>query len=185
MRHKRLMRATVDHFRESVERRNVGATVREVTVTPTCWYDGLDPATAWCLVWIAPPSPPHALITALGVASRFGYRHARLILGSDAHPAFSVPDRVDDEAEALFDAAARLASSRELSRLPDAIAEVHERISSYTAEVVHGCTGLPRQDLVRTFDLMLDFGLAIGVAEHEAVHAATKGPATPARDHLP
>jgi hypothetical protein len=170
------MRATRDRIGEAAALLEVRETVREVTGTPTCWYDGLDPATAWCLVWIAPPNPPHGSSTALGVASRFGYRHARLLLGSDGHPAFSLPHRIDVDAEALFDAAGCVASSREMRRLPVAIAETHERISRYTAEVVRGCTGLPREELVRTFDVMLDFGFAIGLAEHQAVLEAHERP---------
>src|SRR5829696_3796118 len=48
-----------------------------VTATPTSWFDGLDPATAWSLVWIADTATTPSATELIGMAGRFGYRHAR------------------------------------------------------------------------------------------------------------
>ena len=48
-----------------------------VTATPADWFDGLDPATAWALVWVADTATTPTASELISMAGRFGCKHAR------------------------------------------------------------------------------------------------------------
>ena len=43
-----------------------------VTATPADWFDGLDPATAWALVWVADTATTPTASELISMAGRFG-----------------------------------------------------------------------------------------------------------------
>jgi hypothetical protein len=143
-----------------------------VTGTPTSWFNGLDPATAWALVWIADTGHAAAFGELVGMSGRFGYRHARLLLGPPTHPSYSDPRTFDVVAEMVLRLAAELVPSSAGTGLPNEILTCHRYLATRTSHVVLGDTiaADDRERVLTVLHAALDLGFAVGVVEaHLAV----------------
>jgi hypothetical protein len=143
-----------------------------VTATPTSWFTGLDPATGWALVWIGDTGHAAALGELVGMSGRFGYRHARLLLGPATHPSYSDPRTFDVVAELVLRLAAELVPSSTGAGLPAEILTCHRYLATRTAHVVldDDVALADRQRVLTVLHAALDLGFAVGVVEaHLAV----------------
>jgi hypothetical protein len=144
----------------------------EVTGTPTAWYDGLDPATAWALVWIADTATTPTAGELISMAGRFGYRHARLLLGPDGHPEYSDPRTFDIVAELVLRLAAELSPSPTFYALPSEVFACHRHLARRIGDVVFNDPPDRGEldGLVSVLQVALDLGFAVGLVEaHLAV----------------
>jgi hypothetical protein len=157
---------TVRRLEAAVESSDPLATADQVTCTERRWFDGLDPATAWALVWIEVTPKHPGLDDLIGLTTRFGYRHGRLLFGGTDHPCFSDPATADVLAAMVLELASQLAPSPAFRRLPDQIATCHHHLAERAGQVVaREWLPIPADRLVPVLLLTLDLGFAVSVVE--------------------
>lgn len=83
------------------------------------WFDDVDPATQFALLWIEHASPDKAVSVVLADAARVGYRIGRLYLGDAERPILGMPSFADTFADALFRACVGIDQATFFDALPE------------------------------------------------------------------
>jgi hypothetical protein len=137
-----------------------------VAGTDARWFDGLDPATAWALVWIEATPQQVGLDELVGLTVRFGYRHGRLLFRSHEHPSYSDPATTDVLAGMVLELASQLAPSDRFGHLPTGVAACHRVLAEHAAQAAADqLLPIPAARLTPVLLVTLDLGFALSVVE--------------------
>jgi hypothetical protein len=161
---------TLRAFECSNPDRMPGACAAEALRASSNWFDGIEPATRWVLVWYETVCDEAALRPAMSDGTRTGYRLGRLLLGDDAQPSLGLVSYTDLFAEAMFEATVSIDHPTFFEALPEST-KVEAVVASHTVrrrwEPMVPAEAHQRLSAASLFGI--DAGLALALAEHVLV----------------
>ncbi len=128
-----------------VRRRGATRLAAEALVTDEDWFEGLDPAVAWVLVWLEREVAGDLDAELTGDGARTGYRLGRLVLEVADHPDLAGPEWCDARAELLYERTAETCTPALLSTLAS---DLYRALSLCACRLVHrhGADGLTGEE---------------------------------------
>lgn len=119
---------------ELARRRGATRLAAEALVTDGEWFEGLDPAVAWVLVWLEREVAGDIDPGLTGDGARTGYRLGRLVLDLPEHPDLPGPEWCDTRAELLYERTAESCTPALFSALTS---DLYRALSLCACRVVH------------------------------------------------
>lgn len=132
------------------------------------WYDDVDPATQFALLWFETASPDAAVSIVLADCARVGYRIGRLYLGDGNPPVLGMPSFADTFADALFRASVDIDHADFFDALPEDVTIANVVAAQSLSSRWRGQFSAEREESLGSICLFgVDTGTALALAEQQ------------------